>query len=89
MAEDVTVEHGYFDFKNIREYASKYDEIAEKFKEEGKLESYLGLNELFELEPREFLILLQIYPRLYMLAADKDSKGGGFYQSTIYPRDEE
>jgi hypothetical protein len=32
MAEDVTVEHGYFDFKNIREYGSKFDEIAEKFK---------------------------------------------------------
>ena len=79
MAEDVTVEHGYFDFKNIKEYTSKYSELAHKYAEIGKLEQYQGLSELYELDAREFLILLQIYPRLYMLAADKDSRGGGFY----------
>lgn len=38
MAEDVTVDHGYFDFKNIKEYTSKYDELTGKYGEEGKLE---------------------------------------------------
>jgi hypothetical protein len=40
----VTVEHGYFDFKNIKEYAGNYDELIRKFNLSKKLEDYLSLN---------------------------------------------
>jgi len=76
---DVTVEHGYFDFKNIKEYSKNYDELIRKCNLSKKLDVYLGLNQLQELSGPDFLVLLQIYPRLYMLAADKASCEGGIY----------
>ena len=57
VSTDVTVEHGYFDFKNIKEYSNNFDELIRRYKLTQKLDTYIGLNNLEELSGPDFLVL--------------------------------